>query len=114
MPAFTEVPAVVGAGLYALCLLPALSTDVVDAKARFVASGSNAIRKGFLKPRAKVSLQLFPLAARPASLHRSLFAPVDGLDAGIPPSRLMRKTLPSRIFRSRAASFSCWHFVPSA
>jgi hypothetical protein len=79
----------------------------------FVASGSNAIRKGFLKPRAKVSLQLFPLAARPASLHRSLFVPVYGLDAEIPP-RLMRKTLPSRMFRSRAASFSCWHFVPSA
>ena len=69
------------------------------------ASGSKAMRKGFLKPRAKVSLQLFPLAVRPVWLHRPLFAPVYGLDAGIPPSRLMRKTLPSTMFRSREASF---------
>ena len=41
----------------------------------------------------------------PVALQRAVPAPVNGLPAGMPPSGVMRRILPSRMFWSRDASF---------
>jgi hypothetical protein len=71
VPAFTEVPAVVGAGLCVICLLPALPTDVVDAKARVRGVGAECHPEGVPEAPGEGLL-----AVVPASCASGLVAPV--------------------------------------
>ena len=73
------------------------------------ALGSNAKRNGFRWPQEKVSLH-WAKVVRPLLAGRRQSPPVvaQGLEAGMPPSRVMRRTLPVSTFWFRAAKLSFW------
>ena len=86
--AFTNVPAVVGAGGALVDLLPRVLADVVDVERGCRRrSGRTAMRNGLRRPRVERLLAARPGSrAVPVTLQRAVSAPWKGLSAGIPPS----------------------------
>src|SRR6185295_3238852 len=70
--------------------------------------GSNARRNGLRCPQEKVSWHLLPAVVPPVTLQRAVPAPWNGLPAGIPPSLVIRSTLPVSVCWSREASLLPW------
>ena len=100
-----DVPAVVGAGLALVDLLPASWPTSLMKKRVPVVFGSNAIRNGLRRPHAKVSWHLLPAVVLPVTLQRAVPAPWKGLVGGMPPVLVMRRIFPTSACWSREASF---------
>src|SRR5215210_1935242 len=88
--ALAEIPAVIGAGLRVVYLLPALPADVVDAQARTRDVGIQGHPEGV--PEAQREGLFAIVSARGASRLVAPAAVRSRVGVGTPPSRLMRKT----------------------
>ena len=99
--ALAHVPAVVGARMPVVDLLPRALPDVVDEEARGRCVGVEGDAERVAQAPGERLLAALPAVVARSTLQRPVPRPWNGLSGGMPPVGVMRSTLPSRTFSSR-------------